>query len=326
MVRRLPDGFVLGAIHRAYQIEGAWNADGKGESIWYCFVHTPGKVHGGDTGDVACDHYHCYAGDLDWPRAGEFEVYRFSIAWTRLLPSGVGATNLAGFDFYDRLVDACLERGIAPWPCFYHWCLPQALEDKDGWANRDSAKWYADYVRAAAARLADRVPAFVLFNEPSVFATFGYLFGNHAPGRKDPAAFGAAMHNVNRATAEGARVLRDVAPMLRSALCWRSTNSSPPTKQSDADRAAAHAAGELMNAAYGDPLFLGRYPEAALPFVAANIADGDMAPLGTRLDFLGVNHYTRIRVRAANKLILPSPASRMAFRQPTWAGKSGPRA
>lgn len=293
-----PPGFLWGAATAAYQIEGAWDADGKGESIWDRFSHTPGNVADGDTGDVACDHYHRFAEDLDLARAAGMQVYRFSIAWTRLFPDGTGAANAAGFDFYDRLVDACLERGIAPWPCFYHWCLPQALEDRGGWASRDSAAWYADYVRAVAARLADRVEAFVLFNEPSVFTSFGYLMGVHAPGRRDAAAFGAAVHNVNRATAVGARAVRDVAPaaMLGTVLALNHAVAADPANAADVDAAAT--ATDVLNAAFGDPVFLGRYPDLALPFVAPHIAEGDMAMLPTRLDFLGINHYTRFRVRA----------------------------
>lgn len=299
MSRRLPPGFRLGVSTAAYQIEGAWNVDGKGESIWDRFSHMPGRIANGDTGDVACDHYNRYPADLDLAAAAGMQVYRFSLAWTRLFPEGVGTANAAGFDFYDRVVDACLERGLAPWPCFYHWCLPQALEDRGGWANRDSADWYADYVAAAAARLADRIPAFVLFNEPGVFVTFGYLFGNHAPGRQDRHAFGAAMHNVNRATAMGARVLRDVAPAAEIGTVLALNQAIASDAGNADDVAAAAAAADILNAAYGDPIMLGRYPAGALRFVAPHIVGGDLETMTTRFDFLGVNHYTRFRVRAA---------------------------
>jgi beta-glucosidase len=298
MSRLLPKGFRLGASTAAYQIEGAWDADGKGPSIWDRFCQMPGHVAGGDTGDVACDHYHRYAEDLDLAAAAGMDVYRFSIAWTRLFPDGTGAANPAGFDFYDRLVDACLARSIEPWPCFYHWCLPQALEDRGGWANRDSARWYADYASAAAARLADRVETFVLFNEPSVFTTFGYLMGVHAPGRSDAAAFGAAVHNVNRATALGAGAVRAAVPKARLGTVLALNHAVAADADNADDVAAAETATDVLNAAFGDPLFLGHYPATVQAFVDPHVLPGDLAGLRTPLDFLGINHYTRFRVRA----------------------------
>ena len=224
MTIRLPDDFVIGTSTASYQIEGAWDEDGKGESIWDRFSHTPGAIKTGDTGDVACDHYHRWEEDLDLMAAAGLNAYRFSLAWTRLFPDGRGAPNEAGFAFYDRLVDGCLERGIEPWPCFYHWDLPQALQDRGGWADRDTAEAYADYAAAAAERLRDRAAKFVLFNEPGVFVivSLGHLHGVHAPGLKDWAAYGAAMHHVNLATALGAERVRSVAPdvPVGTTLAW----------------------------------------------------------------------------------------------------------
>jgi beta-glucosidase len=300
MTVRLPNHFRFGTSTASYQIEGAWNQDGKGESIWDRFSHTPGKVKNGDTGDVACDHYRRFEADLDLAAGAGMRIYRFSIAWTRLFPQGTGARNAAGFDFYDRLVDACLARGLEPWPCFYHWDLPQALQDRGGWANRDSAAWYADYAAAAAERLKDRAPRFVMFNEPSIFTTLGHLFGIHAPGLRDMAAYGAGVHHVNLATAEGLRRLRGVAPAAELGTVL-ALNVYAPATESVEDRAAAAYAEALMNRNFADPLFFGCYPEAALPVVGPHIRDGDLDALRERVDFLGVNHYSRTRIAHSPK-------------------------
>lgn len=300
MSARLPDDFLFGTSTAAYQIEGAWDADGKGESIWDRFCHTPGKVKNGDTGDVACDHYHRFEADLDLAVGANMRAYRFSIAWTRLFPDGIGARNEAGFAFYDRLVDACLARGLEPWPCFYHWDFPQALQDRGGWANRDSVGWYVDYAAAATERLKDRCARFVMFNEPSIFTTLGNLFGIHAPGIRDMATYGAAVHHVNLATAEGLRRLRAVAPNagLGTVLAL---NAFAPASDSAEDRAAATYAEALMNRNFADPLFHGRYPDAAMAVVGPHIRDGDLERLRERVDFLGVNHYTRTRIAHSPK-------------------------
>ena len=305
---KLPDDFAFGTSTAAYQIEGAWNEDGKGESIWDRFSHTPGKVKNGDTGDVACDHYRRFEQDLDLAAAANMRVYRFSIAWTRLFPDGAGRRNEAGFAFYDRLADACLARGLEPWPCFYHWDYPQALQERGGWANRDSVGWYVDYAAAAAERLADRCRKFVMFNEPSIFTTLGHLFGIHAPGIRDMGIYGAAIHHVNLATAEGLRRLREVAPAAEFGTVL-ALNLYAPASDSAEDRRAAAYAEALMNRNFGDPLFHGRYPEAALPVVGPHIRGGDMDRLRERVDFLGVNHYSRTR-------IAHSPRSGMSWLPP----------
>ena len=180
-----PKNFWWGTSTAAYQIEGAWNEDGKGESIWDRFSHTPHKIKTGDTGDVACDHYHRYREDLSIMRGLGMKSYRFSIAWTRIQGTGSGRPNPKGLDFYSRLVDGLLEAKIRPLPTLYHWDLPQALEDAGGWPNRDTAQRFADYTDIVMSALGDRVQSWTIFNEPWVFTTLGYLLGTHAPGRTD---------------------------------------------------------------------------------------------------------------------------------------------
>ena len=179
-----PADFVWGASTSSYQIEGAVDEDGRGKSIWDVFSHTPGRVKNGDTGDIACDHYHRWREDIDLLPGGNFAAYRFSTAWPRILPSGGGAVEQRGLDFYERLVDGLIAKGVAPWLCLYHWDLPQDLQEKGGWLNRDTPAKFADYARIVAQRLGDRVRHWAIFNEPNVHALFGYGIGEHAPGLK----------------------------------------------------------------------------------------------------------------------------------------------
>src|SRR6266566_9620731 len=180
---RFPAGFLWGAATAAYQIEGSPTADGAGESIWHRFAHTPGKIANGDTGDVACDHYHRWPEDVALMADLGLTAYRFSIGWPRVQPGGTGPANPAGLDFYDRLTDALLAAGIMPVPTLYHWDLPQPLEDEGGWLNRDVARRFADYAGLAAGRLADRIGMWITLNEPFVVTAFGYALGIHAPGK-----------------------------------------------------------------------------------------------------------------------------------------------
>ena len=180
-----PKGFFWGTATASYQIEGAWNEDGKGESIWDRFAHSPGKIKNGDTGDVACDSYHRWREDIAMMRAMNLNSYRFSISWPRIQPSGSGAPIAAGVDYYSRLVDALLEAHIRPLVTLYHWDLPQALEDAGGWPNRDLVGRFTDYVQLMAHALGDRVSDWILFNEPDAFVDLGYLEGTHAPGRRE---------------------------------------------------------------------------------------------------------------------------------------------
>ncbi|WP_344886891.1 family 1 glycosylhydrolase, partial [Nonomuraea antimicrobica] len=203
-----PEDFVWGAATASYQIEGAVKEDGRGQSIWDTFSHTPGNVADGDTGDMACDHYHRYGGDIGLMRELRLAAYRFSVAWPRIQPDGAGSINPRGLAFYDRLVDELLAAGITPYVTLYHWDLPQALEDQGGWTNRDTADRFADYAQAVYDRLGDRVTDWATLNEPWVSAYLGYGNGVHAPGRRDPADALRSAHHLLLGHGLAARRLR----------------------------------------------------------------------------------------------------------------------
>ncbi len=293
---RFEDDFVWGVSTSAYQIEGAADADGRGSSIWDTFTRTPGKVEGGDTADIATGHYHHYRTDVELLADLGVDAYRFSVAWSRIFPTGRGRPNSKGRDFYDRLVDALLERGIEPWTCLYHWDLPQALEDKGGWRSRDLPAYFADYASYVAAFLGDRVHNFFMINEPNVAANLGYLLGVHAPGVADIAAYAAATHHFNLAT--GMSLAR-----LRSEGSWRlGTILNLEPVQPASDREEDHHATALLDAFrnrnFLDPLLLGRYPDASLPLLMPYLREGDLEIIAAPLDMLGLNYYTRSVVRA----------------------------
>src|ERR1700677_2503802 len=194
---KAPPGFLWGVSTSSYQIEGAANEDGRGVSIWDTYSRLPGKIKNGDTGDVACDHYHRYREDVALMQEFGVEASGFSVGWPRIIPEGRGAINESGLAFYDRLIDAVIAAGIEPWLCLYHWDLPQALQDKGGWLNRDTADKFADYARVVAQRLGDRVKHWVMFNEANIHALFGYGMGGHAPGLKGLVNFIRASHHQN---------------------------------------------------------------------------------------------------------------------------------
>jgi beta-glucosidase len=296
MAENFPEGFVWGASTASYQIEGAATEDGRAPSIWDIFSHTPGKVLNGDTGDVACDHYHRWREDV--ALLGELGIgaYRFSMSWPRIFPLGHGAVNEKGLAFYDRLVDALLEAKIEPWLCLYHWDLPQALEDKGGWRNRDVARWYADYAATVAHRLADRVRYWATFNEPNNVAYRGYGEGDHAPGLKSRAAVWQAIHNVNLAHGWGMMRLREERPGLQLGNIYNFGPRLPATDR-EQDVIACQMLDALMNRAFPDPQILGAYPEPIAAEIAPLIEDGDFAIIKQPLDYFAFNHYSRSTVR-----------------------------
>src|SRR5918992_3969674 len=304
-----PDGFVWGAATAAYQVEGAVRDDGRGPSIWDTFAHTPGKVADGHTGDVACDHYHRYAEDVRLMKELGLAAYRFSVAWSRVLPTGSGPVNPAGLDFYERLVDELLAAGIAPYPTLYHWDLPQALEDRGGWTNRDTAHRFADYAQAVHDRLGDRVGTWMTLNEPWVAAILGYGVGVHAPGRTSaPDAF-RACHHLLLAHGLGAQVLRaagageialtlNVTPVVTPAQV-----DAPAGPLSDADAEAVNRVDCLLNRQFLDAALRGEYPAEMLTIVdrvagLGHIHDGDLAVVNQPIDLLGVNYYSPCVVRS----------------------------
>ncbi len=296
---RFPDTFLWGAATAAYQIEGAWNEDGKGESIWDRFSHTPGKTQNGDTGDVACDHYHRWREDVALMRDLGLRAYRFSVSWPRVLPAGVGAVNNAGLDFYDRLVDALLEAGIQPFLTLYHWDLPQALQDRGGWAARETVAAFANYADVVSRRLGDRVKHWITHNEPWVVAFLGHQTGEHAPGITNGPWLLVA-HHLLLSHGEAVPVLRHNSPGARVGI---TLNMSPahPASESEADRAAALRFDGFMNRWFLDPLYGRGYPPDMLALYGTHAptvgADGDLERIAVPTDFLGVNYYNRTIIR-----------------------------
>ena len=291
---RFPQGFFWGAATAAYQVEGAWREDGKGESIWDRFAHSPGKIKNGDTGDVACDSYHRWPQDIAVMRALNLSSYRFSLAWPRIQPTGSGPANSRGIDHYSRFVDALLEARIRPFVTLYHWDLPQVLEDDGGWPNRDTAARFADYVDVVARALADRVSDWMLFNEPSAFLHLGYVEGQHAPGRRSIVNFLRASHTVNLAQSAGFRALKALRPSARVGTAFNMSACEPAT-DSEPDRLAAERCHAITNLWFLQPALKGSYPDALtfLPETLMGIKFGDLETLRTPLDFIGINLYYR---------------------------------
>lgn len=296
--RMFPADFVWGASTSCYQIEGAVNEDGRGKSIWDVFSHTPGRVKNGDTGDIACDHYHRWREDIDLLSRGNFSAYRFSTAWPRVLPAGTGAIEQRGLDFYERLVDALMAKGLTPWLCLYHWDLPQALQDKGGWLNRDTSAKFADYARVVAGRLGDRVKHWAVFNEPNIHALFGHGMGEHAPGLKGLPSMLAAIHNLNLAQGRAIEALRAERAGLRLGTII-SLQPARPSSDKPHDRHAAERFDAMWNGACLDPLMKGAYPDAVAADFAPLVRAGDFAAMRQPIDYLGVNYYSPMYVVAA---------------------------
>ncbi len=293
-MRSFPAGFLWGAATSAYQIEGSPLADGAGESIWHRFVHTPGRTAGGETGDVACDHYRRYEDDVALMRELGLPAYRFSIAWARVLPAGRGAVNPKGLAFYDRLVDALLAHGIVPVATLYHWDLPAALDDRGGWLNRDVAWWFAEYARVVVRALGDRVALWATLNEPWVVSTAGYLTGVHAPGHRSTAEAPVASHNLLRAHGAGIAAIR--AEGGKQAGLVVNLEPKHPASGSAAVLDAVRRADAQMNRQFLDPVFLGHYPEELPAMFGADwpaLPPEDFRLIREPIDFLGVNYYTR---------------------------------
>jgi beta-glucosidase len=300
-----PEGFALGASTAAYQIEGTrWG--GVGPSHWDSFAATPGNVVRGENGDVACDHFNRYPEDLDLVRDGNFDVYRFSTSWTRVMPDG-RTVNPEGLDFYDRLADAIVERGLKPSVTLYHWDLPSALADQGGWANRDVADRFADLTRAIMDRIGDRMDSVATINEPWCVAWLSHFMGLQAPGLRDIRAASRAMHFVLLAHARSLAAIRDSHPDLRAGIVLNFAHPNPASG-SDADRAATRRFDGIHNRWFIEALTKGAYPDdirAALePHMPADWQD-DMAAIAAPIDWLGVNYYTRTTIAHAPDTVWP---------------------
>lgn len=301
-----PPGFLWGSATSSFQIEGAWNEDGKGESNWDRFCHTPGKIFEGHTGDVACDHYHRWREDLDLMRDLGLKSYRFSVSWPRIQPSGTGAALSKGLDFYERLVDGCLERGIEPCCTLFHWDLPQALEDKGGWTNRDTGKAMGDLAAHLAKRLGTRVRRWMPINEGPCIADNGYGRGVFAPGiQGGEKVVRQARHSVLLGHAHASRALRDLLGRERIEVGFVH-NPWPilPATESSEDIAGAREKFLSGAAWWLDPLWFGAYPAAEWESLGENIPevlDGELALIGDKPDFLGLNLYFADRFSATEQ-------------------------
>ncbi len=297
-----PEGFVWGAAASSYQIEGARFQDGRGESIWDRFCATPGKVRGGETGEIACDFYHRYPEDIALMQAVGLDAFRFSISWPRVMPLGRGPVNSKGLDFYDRLVEALLEAGIEPYVMLYHWDLPQALEDAGGWPVRATAEAFGSFAEVVGGRLGDRVSHWITHNEPWCQSWLGYGYGIHAPGRSSRADAVAASHHLLLSHGLAVEALRGESPGSQVGITLDLYPMHAAT-DSDADRAAAHLADGTRNRWFLDPVLRGKYPADVLEHFGADapaIEEGDLDTISAPIDFLGVNHYTRTVIRAGD--------------------------
>jgi beta-glucosidase len=296
-----PDHFVWGTATAAYQIEGAVAEDGRTPSIWDTFSHTPGKVLGGDTGDVAADHYHRYAADVALMAELGVSGYRFSTSWSRVIPTGAGPVNPKGIDFYSRLIDELLAHDIAPALTLYHWDLPQELQDSGGWTARDTAARLADYAAVMAAALGDRVKFWTTLNEPWCSAFLGYAAGVHAPGHTSGAEALSAVHHLLLGHGLATAAMRAVLPADAQIAITLNPVVARPATESTEDRAAAHKVDGLQNRIWLEPLFRGEYPTDVQEFTSeisdwSYVHEGDLAVIAAPIDVLGVNYYNPVRV------------------------------
>lgn len=298
LAARFPNDFLFGVATAAYQIEGAANEDGRKPSIWDAFSKMPGRVYKGHSGDVACDHYHRWESDLDLIRSLGVDAYRFSIAWPRILPDGRGQVNEKGLDFYDRLIDGMVTRGLKVYPTLYHWDLPLTLAGYGGWTARNTAEAFAEYAEIVVRRLGDRMDALATINEPWCICHLSHLYGVHAPGEKSPAAFAAAVHTLNLAHGLGVEAARSVRPDLPMGIVINA-HSVYPASGSPVDQGAAERAFEFHNGLFFSPLFEGSYPAEVLEAYGEMmpIEDGDLQTINQPLDWWGLNYYTPLRVK-----------------------------
>jgi beta-glucosidase len=296
---KFPDGFLWGTATAAYQIEGGHTADGKGPSIWDTFSHVPGMIFENQNGDVACDHYHRYRDDVGIMAELGLNAYRFSVSWPRVMPAGTGASNQKGLDFYSKLVDTLLERNIRPFLTLYHWDLPQALEDRGGWGARDTAATFGEYAALMGRTLGDRVTDWITLNEPLASTTAGYVFGIHAPGKRDPQLAFQVSHHLNLAHGHAVRALRAAVPNSHIGITQVSLPVYPAS-DSDADRQAARRYDGVVNRWYWDPVLRGSYPADVLERLgpmAPTMEDGDLQLVSPPIDFFGHNSYSRAVVK-----------------------------
>jgi beta-glucosidase len=292
---KLPKDFIFGTATAAYQIEGAYNEDGKGESIWDRFTHTSGKIINNDTGDIACDHYHRYQEDVELMSELKLDAYRFSISWSRILPEGKKNINQKGIDFYNKLIDKLLSKNIIPFITLYHWDLPQKLEDIGGWSNNDISKYFADYSEICFRNFGDRVKYWITLNEPFCTAIPGYFTGEHAPGLRDAQKTLSAVQNLLLAHGESVSIFRSSG--CKDGKIGITLNFSPtkPLTNSEEDFAATIRWNAILNELFITPIIYGKYPRAISDIFGFDIEiDTDLKKkINQKIDFLGVNYYSR---------------------------------
>lgn len=293
---QFPPGFLFGTATAAFQIEGGWNADGKGLSTWDAFTHKPGKVKTGEHAEVACNTYQDYQTDIDLMAELGLNAYRFSIAWSRVLPQGKGRVNPAGLDYYDRVVDALLTKGVTPFITLFHWDMPQALQDAHGgFAGRETAQHYADYAEVVVRRLGDRVKHWITLNEPWEHASFGHLLGYHAPGRHNPWAHFRVAHHQLLGHGLALQRIRSLSPDAKVGTTLSMSPILPATAKLK-DVQAALVGDQFFNGFFFDAIFKGQYPEplwSRIRLARPKVEPGDMALISQPVDFLGLNYYSR---------------------------------
>jgi beta-glucosidase len=316
---QFPKDFFWGSATAAYQVEGAWREDGKGESVWDRFAHTVGKIKGAATGDVACDSYHRYREDVGLMKQLNLKSCRFSIAWPRIQPGGTGPANGKGLDYYKRMTDELRAANIRPLVTLYHWDLPQALEDKGGWPNRDTANYFTEYVNLIVKALGDRVDTWCIFNEPNIFTWLGYGTGVHAPGRTDWSAFVKATHVVNLAQGMAYRAIKATSPTAQATSAVTMADAVPRSS-SEADKAAAERYEAYRNFWFVEPALNGRYPQPLATeelLSQMGVRTGDMEIVRAPLDYLAINYY--------NRAIIFDNGDRGAIRQGQEEAERGPK-
>jgi beta-glucosidase len=289
------DDFKWGVSTAAFQIEGAHDADGKGESIWDAFTAKKGKILNGSKAEVACNFYQLYQADIDLIKQLNIPHFRFSISWSRILPDGTGNVNKAGIDYYNRVIDYCLAQGIEPWVTIYHWDLPQALEVKGGWTNRDIIGWFTEYTAVCAQHFGDRVKHWMIMNEPSVFSGAGYFFGIHAPGRTGLKNFLPAIHHIVLSMVAGAKKLRSLLPDAEIGTTF-SCSHIEPHSQKRKDIWAGNRADALVNRLFIEPVLGLGYPVEDIPVLKGlekYFKPGDDQNMHFDFDFIGLQSYTR---------------------------------
>ncbi|MEP2687139.1 GH1 family beta-glucosidase [Maribacter dokdonensis] len=291
--------FTWGVSTAAYQIEGAYDTHGKGPSIWDTFTTKPNTVLNGDNANVSCDFYHKYKEDILLMKSMNIDNYRFSISWTRILPNGIGSVNEPGIQFYNNVIDFCLEQGITPWVTLYHWDLPQVLEDKGGWTNRNIIQWFSEFTSLCATSFGDRVKHWMVLNEPMVFTGAGYFLGVHAPGKKRLKNFLPAVHHAVMCQAEGGRLLRKLVPNAQIGTTFSCSQISP-YRQNNRDKKTAVLVDALLNRLFIEPALGLGYPTKEAPVLKKlqpYIQPSDMEDCLFDFDFIGIQNYTREKVR-----------------------------